>query len=484
MTVYLNEHRFAYETENLCRLFFPDEKISIVEDAEIDHCNEEEFSLFLSYNGDVITAEFAFDGKKTVRTKESDDSRCDHDAAVLVYEYLVELTGFEPKWGILTGIRPVKLLRMLVSQRGENEARKIFREEFRVSEEKTDIAFKTLGRESAIIDLSEKDSFSLYVSIPFCPSRCSYCSFVSQSVENAKKLIPEYVDYLCKELEYTAEIVKKTGLKLETVYFGGGTPTTLEAEQLDKLLKTVTNSFDLTGLREFTVEAGRPDTITREKLIALKQNGVGRISINPQTFNDEVLNVIGRRHTAAQTIEAMELAKSIGFDNINMDLIAGLPADTQESFANTVDTAIGLEPESITVHTLSIKRASNLVYTGDARYNAQGLQAASMIEHVNNRLFASGYLPYYLYRQSRTLGNLENVGWSKEGHEGYYNVYMMDETHSILACGAGAVTKIKERSGKKIERFFNYKFPYEYITGFDEMINRKEKAVHMIEELC
>lgn len=484
MTVYLKNHRFAYETENLCRLFFPDEKIKVIEDENINGCNENEFSLFVSFDGSEAVAEFAFNGQKTSRVLKSNEERCGHDLAVMVYEYFVTLTGFEPKWGILTGIRPVKLLRMLCSQYGEAEAKRIFREEFRVSEKKTDIAVQTLKRESKILDLSQRDSYSLYVSIPFCPSRCSYCSFVSQSVENAKKLIPDYVDALCRELEYTGKAAEKTGLRLETVYFGGGTPTTLDAEQLDRLLKTVRNSFDLSHIREFTVEAGRPDTITEDKLSALKENGVGRISINPQTFNDEVLRTIGRRHTSEQTFEAMRLAKQVGFDNINMDLIAGLPNDNEESFARTVDCATGLDPESITVHTLSIKRASNLVYTGDAQYNAQGVQAARMIETANDKLFESGYLPYYLYRQSRTLGNLENVGWSKEGHEGYYNVYIMDETHTIMACGAGAVTKIKERGGNRLERLFNYKFPYEYINGFDEIINRKEKAVQLIEELC
>lgn len=346
-----------------------------------------------------------------------------------------------------------------------------------VSEAKTELARITSGNEARVISKSLCNGFSLYISIPFCPTRCSYCSFVSQSVEKAKKLVPEYVRLLVKEIEHTGELSAKAGLVLQTVYIGGGTPTTLSAQQLDEVIKAVYKSFDTSSLLEFTVEAGRPDTITIEKLLTLKNNNIDRISINPQTFNDGVLEEIGRKHTARQAYDAMVLAKETGFKNINMDLIAGLPTDTADSFNKTLDTCFELDPESITVHTLSIKRASNLVYTGQAEYNSEGRLVSEMVDTATERLFEKGYIPYYLYRQSRMLGNLENTGWSKSGCEGLYNVYIMDETHSILACGAGGVTKLKQPGGDYIERIFNYKFPYEYITGFDEMLKRKERIL-------
>ena len=272
---------------------------------------------------------------------------------------------------------------------------------------------------------------------------------------------------------YTAEIAKKLNLKLETVYMGGGTPTTLTAQQLDIVLSTVNKYFDVSAVREFTVEAGRPDTITEDKLIAIKNNGATRISINPQTLNDEVLKSIGRNHTAKQTFDAYELARKVGFDNINTDLIAGLPQDTFESFCDTLGKIISLDPESVTVHSLSMKRASTLTKKGEFPEIDAGKTASLMVEHAKEELAKNGLLPYYMYRQSKTVGNLENVGYSKNGYEGLYNVYIMDETHSILACGASAVTKLKAPNGEDIKRIFNYKYPYEYISVFDEQLSRK-----------
>ena len=263
---------------------------------------------------------------------------------------------------------------------------------------------------------------------------------------------------------------------------GGGTPTTLSAEQMGRVIDAVYENFDTSNMTEFTVEAGRPDTITPEKLQVIKSHGVERISINPQTFNDSVLRAIGRKHTSAQTIEAMLLARQTGFSNINMDIIAGLPTDTLEGFRHTLDCCFELDPESITVHTLSIKRASNLVYTGQAEYNSEGILVSDMVDTATKELFDHGFRPYYLYRQTRMLGNLENTGWSKEGSECLYNVFIMDETHTILACGAGGVTKMRQPDGDVIERIFNYKFPYEYINGFDQMLKRKEKVLSFYEK--
>ncbi len=287
-------------------------------------------------------------------------------------------------------------------------------------------------------------------------------------------MIPQYVDFLCREIAETAKIANDLGLRLETVYMGGGTPTTLDAEQMDTVLSAVRTGFDTQNVREFTVEAGRPDTITREKLAAIKKNGVTRISINPQTMNDRVLEEIGRRHTASDTEAAFRLAREMGFDNINMDLIAGLPLDTFEGFKGTLDRVLALDPESVTVHSLAMKRAATLSTDGRLPEAQTGEVASQMVDFAREKLKQSGILPYYMYRQSKTVGNLENVGYAKIGYEGLYNVYIMDETHTILACGASAVTKMREPSGANIERIFNFKYPYEYISRFDEQITRKQ----------
>ena len=340
-----------------------------------------------------------------------------------------------------------------------------------------------MKHENEIISLSKDNSFSLYISIPFCPTRCSYCSFVSHSVnsQSAKKLVEPYVELLCKELEETGRIAKELNLRLETVYFGGGTPTTLSAEQLEKLFKTVESNFDLTHLREYTVEAGRPDTVTKEKLFAIKNAGATRISINPQTFSDEVLETIGRNHNSQQTIDAYKLACDCGFDNINMDLIAGLPNDTVSSFKNSVDTAVKLGAQNITVHSLAMKTAS---YMAGNRENTvcTPKEANEMVDYSFEALKNNGYYPYDMYRQSKTVGNLENVGWCKNGKDGLYNVYMMDETHSVFGCGAGAVTKLRSPVDTKIERIYNFKYPYEYIDRFDERITRKAGIYYFYKE--
>lgn len=390
-----------------------------------------------------------------------------------MYKLLCDFTGLTQPWGILTGVRPVKLLRRLAEESSEEQAVKKFEKDFFVSNEKIALSRETEHNERKILELSKPESFSLYVGIPFCPSRCSYCSFVMASIERAEKLIEPYTKLLCEEIKRTAEIANKLGLRLETVYFGGGTPTTLSAEQLDTVLGTVNKSFDMSTCREFTVEAGRPDTIDIAKLFALKENKVDRISINPQTVNDEVLKTIGRKHTAQQFFDAFELARKCGFDNINTDLIAGLPTDTPESFKNSLDSIVRLNAECITVHTLCMKRASRLTTEGVTLDLQQARDAREMLAYTQNILGQNEYIPYYMYRQSRMVGNLENVGWSKRGFESLYNVYVMDETHTILACGSGGVTKLKRNNPDYLERIFNFKYPYEYIDRFDELIQRK-----------
>lgn len=414
----------------------------------------------------------SFNKSETAVKKLTDDDN-ELVSAQLLYKLLCDFTGLTQPWGILTGVRPVKLLRRLAEESSEEQAVKKFEKDFFVSNEKIALSRETEHNERKILELSKPESFSLYVGIPFCTSRCSYCSFVMASIERAEKLIEPYTKLLCEEIKRTAEIANKLGLRLETVYFGGGTPTTLSAEQLDTVLGTVNKSFDMSTCREFTVEAGRPDTIDIAKLFALKENKVDRISINPQTVNDEVLKTIGRKHTAQQFFDAFELARKCGFDNINTDLIAGLPTDTPESFKNSLDSIVRLNAECITVHTLCMKRASRLTTEGVTLDLQQSRDAREMLAYTQNILGQNEYIPYYMYRQSRMVGNLENVGWSKKGFESLYNVYVMDETHTILACGSGGVTKLKRNNPDYLERIFNFKYPYEYIDRFDELIQRK-----------
>lgn len=470
MNLYVKNHNFHFELENLTRLFFPNEKITVIRDF-----SEPQPPCIYTEVSDKITISVnigSFNKSETAVKKLTDDDN-ELVSAQLLYKLLCDFTGLTQPWGILTGVRPVKLLRRLAEESNEEQAVKKFENDFFVSNEKIALSRETKHNERKILELSKPESFSLYVGIPFCPSRCSYCSFVMASIERAEKLIEPYTKLLCEEIKRTAEIANKLGLRLETVYFGGGTPTTLSAEQLDTVLRTVNKSFDMSTCREFTVEAGRPDTIDIAKLFALKENKVDRISINPQTVNDEVLKTIGRKHTAQQFFDAFELARKCGFDNINTDLIAGLPTDTPESFKNSLDSIVRLNAECITVHTLCMKRASRLTTEGVTLDLQQARDAREMLAYTQNILGQNEYIPYYMYRQSRMVGNLENVGWSKKGFESLYNVYVMDETHTILACGSGGVTKLKRNNPDYLERIFNFKYPYEYIDRFDELIQRK-----------
>ncbi len=470
MNLYVKNNRFWFELENLTRLFFPNEKINVFKDfSEIIP------PYVFSELGEKITVRVKIGDFCIEKTAEiqNDETRDELSTVSLLYKILRDFSGINQPWGLLTGVRPVKLLRKISEEIGLDNTAKRFTDEFFVSSEKTELAKMTEKNERKILELSRPESFSLYVGIPFCPSRCSYCSFVMSSVERAKKLIEPYTDLLCEELKATAKAANDLGLRLESVYFGGGTPTTLSAEQLNKVLSVVNSDFDMSACREFTVEAGRPDTITKEKLISLKENNVDRISINPQTVNDSVLKNIGRKHTSAQFFDAFNLARQCGFNNINTDLIAGLPGDSLESFKNSLDSMLSLGAECVTVHTLCMKRASNLTQDGKILNREEAKTAADMLKYAKDRLTAKEYFPYYLYRQSRMVGNLENVGWSKRGYESLYNVFVMDETHTILACGSGGVTKLKDSAADYLKRVFNFKFPYEYIDRFDEILKRK-----------
>ena len=482
MIIYTDGHAYLYECEKTVRIFFPLEKI-IFADAPSD--SDEPRRIFTREadkdNGTEYFCRAELDGKAAeysfvLPPHEADAGIPDGEKqlAKAMVHVLSELTGTVPPWGILTGVRPSKLMRRLADKKGDGAALGIFENEYLVSEQKSRLALAVAKTQKRAVSLNTPDSFSLYVSIPFCPTRCSYCSFVSHSIASAKKLIPDYIRLLCREIEFSARLARNAGLQLETVYIGGGTPTSLSAEDLKKITDTLGASFDMSRAREFTVEAGRPDTIDREKLTVLKNAGVTRISINPQTFSDAVLKNIGRPHTGADAVEKYLLARDVGFDCINMDFIAGLTGDTYAGFCESIEKAVALAPENITVHTLALKRSASLVTEHET--DSVCRDTARMTDFAQKTLTAAGYEPYYMYRQSKSIGNLENIGWSKPGTESLYNIYMMEELHTIVACGGGAVTKLTSFGGEKVERIYNFKYPYEYIDRFDELLERKEKS--------
>ena len=385
-----------------------------------------------------------------------------------------ELLGHTPPWGILTGVRPAKVANTILrSGKGILKTKKILRDEYFLNPQKAALAVSVANAEYKIMKRTEQNTCSLYISIPFCPSRCAYCSFVSYTTKRLLSMIEEYLDAMLLDLDSTLRTIKELGLRLTTIYIGGGTPTTLSAEQLERLMLKIDEHIDTSELLEFTLEAGRPDTITREKLEVAKAHGVTRVSVNPQTLSDDILKEIGRRHTVDDFFRAFSLAKDIGFRDINVDLIAGLPGDDFKNFSETVDRIIDLQPTNITVHTFCVKKASDALRNNSSIYSLTGGDAAKSVSYSQLKTKFAGYKPYYMYRQKNTVGNLENVGFSIEGHEGLYNVYMMEEFQTIFAVGAGAVTKlVKFENGYKSEptmlRLFRPKYPYEYLREAKE----------------
>lgn len=389
-----------------------------------------------------------------------------------INEVFKSATGTDLPWGLITGIRPSKMVREL-SENGmsDEEIRDKFENSYECNTDKTQLAMKVAKKEKALISTMPENSISLYIGIPFCPTRCLYCSFTSQSIKFSNKLTEPYMDALSKEISAVSEIIKNRGLTIDTVYVGGGTPTAISEKQIDRLLGEMTTSFDLSKVREFTFEAGRPDTINEDKLKIIRDYGISRISINPQTMNQKTLDIIGRRHSPADIITTYEMAVKHGFKHINTDIIAGLPEENESDFEHTLKEIEKLNPQSVTVHTMSIKRGSFL----DEKYSTYTPSAAKT---VNNMLMSAsdamarlGKSPYYMYRQKNMLGNLENVGYCDENHECLYNIYIMEEVQTIFALGAGASTKIID--GSKIDRIFNVKEVSEYIKRIDEMIERK-----------
>ena len=381
-----------------------------------------------------------------------------------------ELLGHTPPWGILTGVRPAKVANSILrSGKGILKTKKVLRDEYFLNPQKAALAVSVASAEMKMLKKMQRNTCSLYISIPFCPSRCAYCSFVSYTTKRLLSMIDDYLEAMLIDLDDTFDTIRRLGLKVTTIYIGGGTPTTLSAGQLKRLLGKISENLNPASLLEFTLEAGRPDTITRDKLEVAKAYGVTRISVNPQTLNDDILKEIGRRHTVDDFFRAYAMAKEIGFRDINVDLIAGLPGDDFKNFSETVDKIIELEPTNITVHTFCVKKASDALRNNSSVYSLSGGDAAKSVSYSQLKTKFAGYKPYYMYRQKNTVGNLENVGFSFEGHEGIYNVYMMEEFQTIFAVGAGAVTKLVKFEGNshtdaQIMRLFRPKYPYEYLA--------------------
>ncbi len=391
-----------------------------------------------------------------------------------------EFTGSTPPWGILTGVRPAKVAtELLEAGYTVQEAADAIEREYYVQPIKARLAADVAAAERELVNDTVRKACSVYVGIPFCPTRCAYCSFVSYTSPGLLKLIPDYLVALKHDIDGMFSVIRRLNMDVTSVYIGGGTPTILNPEQLDFLLGSIT--AHVTDLREFTLEGGRPDTLTPEKLRVAASYGVDRISVNPQTLNAAVLEKIGRSHTPEMFYRAYEDARNSGIANINVDLIAGLPYDTVDSFVHSVDEVVKLDPENITVHTFSVKRSSE--FKSEGRFDRDSQIAADSVAYSQEALTAAGYFPYYMYRQKNTVGNLENVGYAKKGHEGLYNVYMMEEIHSIFAAGASAVTKLvslpDEVGNVRIERVFQPKYPYEYLEE-----HRGETAEKKYRELC
>ncbi len=475
MKLFCISHSYHYEIENVIRLFLPFQKILVLKERE-ELSGDYLYTEKQEENGKItLISEFSFGGKEQKSKTEYfniNDNDTELYLAGMVLEQFINEFNFKPNWGIVTGVRPSKLMASVIDEVGEENAKEHFIKKFLVKPNKAEMAFNVAKMEEKIIKSADGDSFSLYISIPYCPTRCSYCSFVSHSISNekARDLIPQYVEKLCEELKVIAEIAKNNELYLKSVYWGGGTPTTLTHEQLDTILTEIEKDFDLTECIEYTVEAGRPDTITKEKLEVLKKHNVNRISINPQTFNNSVLNEIGRRHSAEDAIEKYNMARETGFDSINMDLIAGLDGEKFKDFKKSLNTCLLLNPTDITVHTLSVKNTSNLKLNGGRMSNAKTV--SKMVSYASNTLANYGYNPYYLYRQKNMVGNHENIGYTRD-MSCVFNIISMEELASVVACGANAISKKYTIENNRIDRFACVKNINDYITRIDELIEKK-----------
>ncbi|MBQ8584478.1 MAG: coproporphyrinogen dehydrogenase HemZ [Clostridia bacterium] len=492
MILKVNGNINRYYVETLCMVFFPgstfgenEEPREGVPEITVDVSRDKSGKAVASYVS-IKLNDRVCEATETVSLAEEISISTHESIAVgrAMFAAGKEMLGHTPPWGILTGVRPAKVARgLLFEGRGILKTKRAMRDEYFLNPQKAALAVSVASTEMKIMKRLPKNTCSIYISIPFCPTRCAYCSFVSYTTPRLLSMISEYLDALILDLLDTFDTVRRLGMTVSTVYIGGGTPTTLSAEELERLLSVISENIDVSTLLEFTLEAGRPDTITADKLRVAKEYGVTRISVNPQTLSDDILREIGRRHTVSDFYDAYEIAKASGIKDINVDLIAGLPGDDFKNFSETVDKVIELMPTNITVHTFSVKKASDALKNNSGVYSISGGDAAKSISYSQIQTKFAGYKPYYMYRQKNTVGNLENVGFALEGHEGLYNILMMEEVQTIFAVGAGAVTKLVREatadSPSRIERLFRPKYPYEYLRkdkdGEDLRKKHKEK---------
>lgn len=480
MKLLLRGHDDRYAVEQLQLALFPDEPM---EPVDASFAGDGAVSaLHVGKTWLTATAELTLHGKTARASRRLRADRADVPSRRRLlqnayYDAAMQLRD-PPEWGSLSGVRPTKLTtRCLLGGGTAADADRLLRERYHVSPARRRLCVEASLATAEAVKRLEPNDVSVYIGIPFCPTRCVYCSFVSASTEKTAGLLPQYLDALIRELETVGRLLAASGRRVRTLYIGGGTPTTLSTPQLRRLMDAIRTHFDLSGLIEYTVEGGRPDTLDDEKLRVLREGGCDRISINPQTMNDAVLRAVGRRHTAAQTVEAFEAARRVGFDGINMDLIAGLPGDTPESFAASLDAVLALAPSNVTVHTLALKRGAELAMRQLTLPSAEDVR--QMLQYAERALRERGYAPYYLYRQKYMSGSFENVGWCKPGYAGLYNIYMMEELHSILSLGGGAMTKINLPDGT-LERFHNPKFPQQYLARLDDVLAQKAQAFALL----
>lgn len=487
IVVTLNQALFEYDIHSIVKAFYPEETVKVFVEGEKDLVSDEgKPGLHVSFEEDGIAVSV---GTAKGAQSEFQAGRCElppdcsrpekkNELKQLLYRMLSALTGKALPWGTLTGIRPTKIAMQLLEEgRTEEEVRRFMQETYFTSREKAELSVQIAKREQEILaPIHYEEGYSLYIGIPFCPTTCLYCSFTSFPICSWKSRVGEYLEALGKELDFVEEACR--GRILDSVYIGGGTPTTLEAEELDWLLARVRARFDFSEVKEFTVEAGRADSITKEKLRVLKKHGVNRISVNPQTMKQETLRLIGRQHTVEQVKEAFAMAREAGFTNINMDLILGLPEETAEDVNATIEAVKELAPDSLTVHSLAVKRASKLSQWIETNGIRTLNNTDETMEIAAAGAKALGMEPYYLYRQKNMSGNFENVGYATPGNAGIYNILIMEEKQSIMAVGAGTISKVVYPDGR-IERRENVKEAALYIERIDEMIERKRELLGM-----
>ncbi len=449
--------------QSLCLLFLPCEKFNVIDDPNELLVNAFENQNTLCAHVKIKVGERVAFAHDEAKQNHFEKRNMKNLIGRTILKAFYDIFGLKAPWGISTGVKPVKLAREYINAYGEEKARDILVNEYAFDLRKANLCIEASRHEDKMLSRIKGEPCSLYVSVPFCPTRCDYCSFVSYTTPRLLDLIPQYLEKLKSDIKTACDTMKGLNLTLQSVYIGGGTPSVLDERQIEGLLSCINQSIGSFKDYEFTFEAGRPDCITKEKLQVLCDFNVGRISINTQTTNDSVLKNVGRNHTYSQFVRCFEQARNIGFDCINTDLIAGLPGDNLQSFCKSVDDVSSLNPENITVHSFTLKKSSKFRVQGQTDITQSCTEAYNMLNYGADTLKDLGYSPYYVYRQKNTVGNLDNTGYAKEGHESLYNLVMMGEHHTVLAVGAGAVTKLVPQGKGSIERIFSPKYPYEYL---------------------